>query len=60
MTEIAEYTKMIDWTEMEILENYCQKYQNNKFEWKKIEIGYMTQISIKKANDVYIFQSVGY
>jgi len=66
MAKMSEFYKEIDKFEMLMLEDYCKKYQNlKKFDWKKIEIGYMIEIRITKKrkpglpSDTYIFQSVG-
>lgn len=63
---MSEFYSQIDKYEMLNLENYCKKYEKlEKFEWKKIEIGYMIEIRITKKRkpglpeDVYVFQSVG-
>lgn len=61
-----EFYKEIDKFEMLLLEDYCKRYENSgKFEWKKINCGYLVEIRIIKkrkpglGNDIHIFHSVG-
>lgn len=56
---MEEFYKEIDRFEFLELEDYCRRFQNDKFKYRIINAGYIREIRIEKEEELYIFQCYG-